>query len=133
MSSDSLSEIDDPKDVFMLSKSTDKLDGLRTYIDGKMRRYNLLFTVNGGIFAIAKLLSDPENEKILGGLTLQMLAVGAAAFTFLMCLDIWYWGDMMRRDFFGDTQVFGRPGRVILVSLGALLITGWLLAAFGRH
>ncbi len=117
----------------MLGEGTDKLDGLRTYIDGKMRRYNLLFTVNGGTFAIARLMADPQNEKILGGLTLQTLAVGAAAFTFLMCLDIWYWGDMIRRDFFGGSQVFGRPGRVILVTLGALLITGWLLAAFGRR
>ena len=38
-----------------------------------------------------------------------MLAVGAAAFTFLMCLDIWFWGDMMRRELFEDKQVFGMP------------------------
>ena len=60
-----------------------------------------------------------------------MLAVGAAAFTFLMCLDIWFWGDMMRREFFEDKQVFGMPGRFILAGLGLLLIAGWLIAAFG--
>lgn len=115
----------------MLSKGTEKLDGLRTYIDGKMKRYNLLFSVNGGAFFIAQLLNDSNNAGMLGGLNLPTLAVGAAAFTFLMCLDIWFWGDMMRRDFFEGKQVFGTPGRVILVSLGALLITGWLIAAFG--
>ena len=52
----------------MLSKSTEKLDGLRTYIDGKMRRYNLLFTVNGR-FAIAQLLTNSQNKTMLGGLT----------------------------------------------------------------
>jgi hypothetical protein len=115
-----------------LENGTDKLDGLRTYIDGKMKRYNLLFSVNGGAFVIAQLLTDSNSARILGGLNLRTLAVGAAAFTFLMCLDIWYWGDMMRRDFFENKQVFGTPGRIILVSLGALLIAGWLIAAFGR-
>ena len=55
----------------MLSKGTEKLDGIRTYIDGKMRRYNLLFTVNGGVFAIAQLLTDSQNKTMLGGLTLK--------------------------------------------------------------
>ncbi len=117
----------------MLKSDTEKLTGLNTYIDGKMKRYNLLFTVNGGIFAIARLLADKQNEQILGGLTLQALAVGASAFTCLMCLDIWYWGDMLRRDFFNGQQVFGRPGRFILIALGALLIMGWLVAAFGQQ
>jgi hypothetical protein len=115
----------------LLKEGTDKLDGLRTYIDGKMKRYNLLFSVNGGAFVIAQLMTNSQNATILGGLTLQILALGAAAFTFLMCLDIWYWGDMMRRDFFEGKQVFGTPGRIILVSLGGLLIAGWLIAAFG--
>jgi len=115
----------------MLSDDKDKLDGLRTYIDGKMKRYNLLFAVNGGAFAIGKLIADPKNEKILGGLTPQALAIGAATFTLLMCLDIWFWGQMMRRDFFGSSQVFAVPGKAILIALGAILILGWLLAAFG--
>jgi hypothetical protein len=33
-------------------------DFLRTYIDGKMRRYYLMFAVNGGAFAIAQLMRD---------------------------------------------------------------------------
>ena len=117
----------------MLQSNTEKLTGLNTYIDGKMKRYNLLFTVNGGVFAIARLFADRQNEQILGGLSLQALAVGASAFTCLMCLDIWFWGDMLRRDFFDGQQVFGRPGRLILIAIGALLIAGWLLAAFGQH
>jgi hypothetical protein len=32
----------------------------RAYEEGKHRRYNLLFAVNGGVFTVAKLFGDPE-------------------------------------------------------------------------
>jgi hypothetical protein len=116
----------------MLTEDKDRLDGLRTYIDGKMKRYNLLFAVNGGAFAIAKLLTEPQNAPVLGGLSLQALAIGASLFTGLMCIDIWFWGTLMRESYFGGKDIFGRPGKIILSALGALLVLGWLLAAFGR-
>ncbi|MGH7451620.1 MAG: papain-like cysteine protease family protein, partial [bacterium] len=71
------------------------------------------------------------NAKILGGLTPKALAIGAVAFTGLMCLDIWLWGKMMRESFFNNSQVFTNVGKAILIALSLLLILGWLMAAFG--
>jgi len=113
----------------MPHNETEKLDGLRTYIDGKMKRYNLLFAVNGGAFAIAKLMG--QNTHNIGGLTLKQLAIGAMIFTVVMTLDIWLWGQMMRKDFFSGGSVFTPIGKAILLLLAFLLILGWGLAAFG--
>ncbi|PYS91413.1 MAG: hypothetical protein DMF64_12050 [Acidobacteria bacterium] len=113
----------------MLIEDKDKLQGLGTYIDGKMKRYNLLFAVNGGAFALAKLLFDPKTENILGKLTLKHLAIGAVAFTFLMWFDIWLWGENMRTGYFNDKEVFQWRGKAILSLLASLLIIGWLLVA----
>lgn len=120
---------DDLKDT-LLNTPKDKLDGLGTYIDGKMKRYSLLFAVNGGAFAIAKLLGESQGKKVIGGLTLQALAVGAIIFTLLMWRDIYLFGEMMRTKFFGGTLVFEKGGKRILAALSLLLISGWLLAAF---
>jgi hypothetical protein len=38
-------------------------DIFRAYEEGKHRRYNLLFAVNGGAFAVAKLLSVPASGE----------------------------------------------------------------------
>ena len=43
----------------------DPLKTIETYIDGKMRRYTLLFAVNGGAFAIAQLFKDQGNSPFL--------------------------------------------------------------------
>src|SRR3970040_422782 len=73
-------------------------DFLRTYIDGKMQRYYLLFAANGGAFAIAELMRDEQGVvDPLGNLSLQRLALGAVIFTWLMWWDIWTWGEMMRQ------------------------------------
>ncbi|MDQ1592523.1 MAG: hypothetical protein QOG71_3150 [Pyrinomonadaceae bacterium] len=114
----------------MLIDEKDKLQGLGTYIDGKMKRYNLLFAVNGGAFALAQLLYDPNTKEILGKLTLKHLAIGAVAFTFLMWFDIWLWGENMRRGYFDGKEVFQWRGKAILSLLASLLIIGWLLVAF---
>lgn len=116
----------------------DKIPAMNAYIEGKMKRYNLLFAVNGGAFAIARLMlptSSPQSGQTqfaLGGLKLEALAVGVALFSIAMCVDIWKFGEMMRADFFDGKTVFAKPGRVILVSIGALLVLGWLLVAFGN-
>ena len=115
-------------------------DYLRTYIDGKMQRYYLLFAVNGGAFAIAELMRN-ENGVIdsLGGLSLQRLAFGAVIFTWLLWWDIWAWGEMMRQgrpESLADSAVLGPPlrvftpvGKAILTMLSTLLTLGWFLAA----
>jgi hypothetical protein len=117
-----------------LEKANDRLQGLDTYIEGKMKRYSLLFSVNGGAFAIAKILGEPNSTRILGGLRLQELAIGAVLFTILMGIDIFLWGHMMRAKFFDGALVFGWGGKSILILLCTLLILGWLIAAFaGAH
>ncbi len=116
----------------MLTGDPEKLEGHRTYIDGKMRRYNLLFAVNGGVFAVAKLMADPSTNRILGALTLEQLAAGGTIFIVLMWLDIWAFGYMMRTRFFGGQDVFGMLGRVVLTTICALLLVGWLLVAKDR-
>jgi hypothetical protein len=139
--------LDDPPDVLQV---------LNTYNDGKMRRYSLLFTVNGGAFAIAKLLGEQKGGKVLGELGLKAVAIGAVIFTCLMWLDIFSFGQMMRTRFSGGKEsrevgimeqmrrfwrgakgdqdeplVFGAQGKFVLGALCTLLILGWTMAAFG--
>jgi hypothetical protein len=114
----------------MLKTEVEKLDGLRTYIDGKMRRYGLLFSVNGGAFAIAKLMADDNTAKLLGRLSVKQLAVGAIIFTVVMVVDIWLFAKMVRREFLGELA-FSKVGQIILLLLGALLVSCWVLVASG--
>jgi hypothetical protein len=114
-----------------LTDPTDQLSGISTYLEGKMKRYNLMFAVNGGAFAVAKLIAKGGDR--IGGLTFRELAIGACVFTVLMTTDIWFWGQMMRTEFFGGktVTVFTWVGKGILLLLTLLLILGWALAAFG--
>jgi hypothetical protein len=128
-----------------MSANTDLLDEhardfMRTYIDGKMKRYYLLFAVNGGAFTIAELMrSERGVVEPLGNLNLQRLAFGAVIFTWLMWWDIWAWGEMMRRrhpeppadapEAEQVLPVFTPVGKVILTLLCTLLTLGWFLAA----
>jgi hypothetical protein len=109
-----------------------ELAALTAYTEGKMKRYGLLFSVNGGAFAIAKILTDRATvsplQPVLGGLQFWHLAVGASAFTVVMCCDIWKYGEMVRESYF--PRAFGPVGRVVLCAMGALLTAGWCLAAF---
>jgi hypothetical protein len=114
----------------LLMSPTDRLTGMNTYIEGKMKRYSLMFSVNGGAFLIAKLFTEENTKQVLGGLSPKALAVGAVLFTVLMWRDIYLFGDMMKREFFGGKLVFQRQGILILHALSGLVITGWLLAAF---
>ena len=97
---------------------------LKLYLDGKMQRYTLLFSVNGGVFAIVQLL--PRGHLALD---LGTLAIGAALFTVLMTADIWLWGADMRNQH-GHT-LFRPVGQGILLMIGALLVGGWILAWTG--
>jgi len=92
------------------------------YLEGKMRRYSLLFSVNGGAFLIAKLIGD---GKPTGGLSMFGLSVGAAVFTIIMTADIWLWGAGMREKH--GAKLFRPVGQTILLMIGALLFSGWML------
>jgi len=100
------------------------------YEDGKHRRYSLLFAVNGGAFAVAKLLTGEAGKSgvVLGGLTLQQLAVGMILFTAIMALDIYAFGEKMRSQY-KVAHFFGAPGKVVLILLGFLMCTGWYLVS----
>ena len=99
------------------------------YENGKHRRHGLLFAVNGGAFALARLLAGEPGKAgmVLGGLTLTELAVGIALFTLVMAADIYAFGEKMRSTYLDDA--FGWVGKAVLVLLAALLCTGWLLVA----
>jgi hypothetical protein len=95
------------------------------YLEGKMKRYSLLFQVNGGAFAIAKLLDEPEPP---GGLSIKALSLGAIVFSLLMTADIWLWGAGMRNLY--GAKLFRPVGQSILLMIGALLCSAWILVGW---
>jgi len=103
-------------------------DAKDLYETGKHRRYSLLFSVNGGAFAIAKLIiGGPGKPRfVLGNLTLTELSVGMMAFTAVMTWDIYAFGEKMRKAFL--ERDFGSQGKAVLLLLASLLCAGWLLA-----
>jgi hypothetical protein len=117
-------QVERPGVAYPLTTSSQKLDGMRTYIEGKMKRYNLLFAVNGGAFAIAQLLADPQRTPP-GHLKLHHVALGAIAFTALMGWDIWKFAQKMT-GFLGDLA-FGPVGKTVLIFICILIIGGWIL------
>jgi hypothetical protein len=100
------------------------------YENGKHRRYSLLFAVNGGAFAVAKLLAGEPGKQgiVLGNLTLFELSIGMALFTAVMVVDIFAFGEKMRTTFLPNA--FGPQGKFVLVLLGALQCIGWLRVGF---
>jgi hypothetical protein len=109
------------------SKDPKLYEALKLYEDGKHRRYVLLFSVNGGAFAIAKLIS----EKDVGALHIGQLSVGMIIFTILMVFDISTFGIRMRAPNMAGDQVFNWPGWLVLGVIGLLICGGWGLAAAG--
>src|SRR5438876_199133 len=113
----------------MSSSEDNKLpEAFKAYEDGKHRRYNLLFAVNGGAFAVAKLLYGKDAAPNLGHLSLLLLSVGMIAFTFIMGVDIFNFGSKMRCNY--SLKVFGRVGKTVLVVICGLICTGWALVAW---
>jgi hypothetical protein len=109
----------EPKDFTQIK------DAYTLYESGKKRRYDLLFAVNGGAFAISKLLTSSES-KLLGDLTLADLAIGICIFTILMVWDIYAFGEKMRNRHL-ENEVFGPEGKAVLLLLGLLIVSGWFL------
>jgi hypothetical protein len=102
-------------------------ESFKAYEDGKHRRYSLLFAVNGGAFAVAKLFADPKTSNVLGSLTLRQLSIGMILFTIVMVLDIYMFGEKMRSQYLPEG--FGWQGKIVLLLLGILICAGWFLVA----
>jgi hypothetical protein len=126
------------------------------YEQGKHRRYNLLFAVNGGAFAVAQLFFDTtdldrdvsvrtfrtflgnltvSNATLLGDLQLWQLSLGMALFTMVIVLDIFMFGQNMRRiqnmrEKRPELSLFGWQGKLVLILIGGLVVTGWTLVSF---
>ena len=104
----------------------------KAYEDGKHRRYSLLFAVNGGAFAIAKLIIAPQQQTsiVLGKLSLYQLSFGMAVFTIVMVSDIFVFGLRMRKK---DSGLFTWLGQLVLILIGLLISVGWSLVSFGAR
>src|SRR5262245_24869219 len=100
-------------------------EGFDAYEKGKHRRYSLLFSVNGGAFAIAKLLAEKNPSVVLGNLSLRQVSLGMILFTVVMVVDIYVFGEKMRSTYLPDE--FGRTGKVVLLLIGCLICAGWFL------
>jgi hypothetical protein len=111
----------------MAPKGKQVPESFKSYEDGKHRRYNLLFAVNGGAFAIAKLFAAQNAAAVLGNLSLGQLSIGMILFTIVMVADIYAFGWKMKEVY--KLDVFGRPGKTVLVLLGMLICAGWFLVA----
>lgn len=111
-------------------------ENFKAYEDGKHRRYKLLFAVNGGAFAVAKLFLennnnvDVNNIDVLGSLALYQLSIGLILFTIVMVVDIFIFGQKMRNTFLPGA--FGWQGKGVLVTIGILICGGWLLVAWEK-
>jgi len=104
-------------------------DAFELYEQGKHRRYGILFSVNGGAFAVAKLLTGGSGKSGIGELSLSQLSLGMVLFTAVMVWDIFVFGQKMRHNYLDDA--FGPQGKIVLLLLGALLCVGWLQVGLG--
>src|SRR4030095_16024516 len=111
----------------MASEQKQVPDSFKYYEDGKHRRYSLLFAVNGGAFAIAKVFAEKNAGAVLGNLSLRHLSVGMILCTIVMVVDIFMFGEKMRK--FYLPTAFSWPGKIVLVLLGILICAGWFLVA----
>jgi hypothetical protein len=101
------------------------------YESGKHRRYTLLFSINGGAFAVARLLTG-EGAKpcsVAGSLTLQELSIGMAVMTVVMVVDIYAFGHKMQKQL---PEAFSLIGKAVLLVLGLLIVLGWALVGLPR-
>jgi len=109
-------------------------DKLSYYEDGKHRRYSVLFAVNGGAFAVARILSGVDEKssdvravRVLGHLTLPELAWGMILFTLIMVADTYAFGYLVRKNL--NPNAFTLIGKLVLLSIGLLICSGWFLVA----
>ena len=98
----------------------------KLYEDGKHRRYNLLFAVNGGAFAIVSFLLKGDSQQVTLPLLLGIGPV-MALFSAVMWLDIYEFGKKMR-ELGGALDLFGDRGWQVLAAIAASLVAVWLAA-----
>jgi hypothetical protein len=118
--------------------------GFSAYENGKHRRYEILFAVNGGAFALAKLFHGETANPVpnpptlfLGGLSIDHVALGMIAFTVIMFIDIAAFGHAMRRwdcdlghlpeEWGVFKRIFSLIGLIVLFALCALISGAWYL------
>ena len=72
------------------------------YEDGKHRQYSLMFAINGGAFAVAQQMKPGTAGQalVLGSLSLRELSAGLAPMTFIMGVDIFFFGRKLRKDLY---------------------------------
>jgi hypothetical protein len=110
------------------------LDVYQLYESGKHRRYGLLFSVNGGAFALVTFLfKGPSPEILVHPIWLLGIVGGAMiAFSIVMMTDIRSFGYRMRR-LGGPLDLFGPIGQQVLTLITILLVGVWaaaIIAAF---
>lgn len=110
--------------VLMDEKTIEAKDAIAIYENGKSRRYGLLFAVNGGAIALAKVIDE---HGPVGWLTVAMIAYGMIVFNLIMTIDIFSFGFWCRYRFKQD--VFGPIGWTVLALIGYLLSAAWIFAS----
>ena len=101
-------------------------DLYKLYEDGKHRRYNLLFAVNGGAFAIVSFLLKGDTAQVALPMLLWIGPV-MALFSVVMWLDIYEFGKKMR-ELGGALDLFGDRGWQVLAAIALSLVAVWLAA-----
>lgn len=97
------------------------------YESGKSRRYGLLFSVNGGGFAIASwLIKDIKPSDTLLKWEQIGIAVGMIVFTAIMYIDVRAFGKNFR-NLGSPLNLFDTVGERVLAGLTALLILAWFV------
>jgi hypothetical protein len=62
---------------------------------------------------------------VLGNLTLGQLGIGMALFTIVMVLDIFMFGQNMRKNYLPNA--LGLQGKSVLIVIGLLICLGWIV------
>ncbi len=103
------------------------VENFKAYDEAKHRRFNLLFAVNGGAFAIVKLLMEGKITEstavLLRNLTFCCLSVAMIVFTVVMVLEIHKFRKKAK-DFFPE-HTLTTPGMVVVILIGSLICLAW--------
>ena len=102
------------------------------YESGKGRRYGLLFTVNGGAFALVGFLVGGKPSFEISLLTIWafvLIPAVMALFTLQMQKDIRAFGEYMRELAAPHgLTLFGEPGQEVLRNICRLIVAAWCAA-----
>lgn len=101
---------------------------IETYESGKSRRYNLLFAVNGGTFAIVSfLLAEVGSSTPFIEVFIPVMCLAFIWFSVCMTEDIKKFGCTMRKlDNREEGKVFGNEGQSLLCQIKFILVLAWV-------